>query len=299
MNAGFSSLTALKAHLLHADLRAETGYDVPILQLGLGVAGTIEGLLNRKLGRVVGDTYITRGGRGILLLPRYPLETVTTLEGRISTTDAWTVQDSVDWYSAESGVVHLSTVVGTARWQLRATYTGGYWWATDEGDEPSVAIGILTRSATVTLPAGTEGATISFAEVLPFAPTSVSISLLVPAGQPLISAAVVAGSLLPTSFSITLAAPLPDDYELSYNAIGDLYSPAGNTSTLPEGATALPDAIRTAWLLQVEHLWRAHDKLGLSITKEPTSMGGTAALSSAELLPIVKDMLRDHIRYAL
>lgn len=300
MNAGYASLTALKAHLLHADLRAETGYDAPILQLGLGVANLIEGVLNRKLARAVDDTYITRGGRGILLLPRYPVEALTSIETRLGNADAWTVQagEPLTW-SAESGLVTFYAPPGDARWQVRTTYTGGYWWPTAEGTEEAVIIGALTRSATLTLVSGADTAAITFDEALPFAPTSVSVSLLVPEGQPTIAVNVVAGSPATTGFTITLAAPLPaSGYQLTYTAVGDIYSDAESASVLPEGATELPAAIKTAWLLQVEHLWRLRDKLGLSITNT-SSDKPAPGLQTADLLPVVKDMLRDHVRYTL
>ena len=89
MNAGFSSLTALKAHLLNESLRSDTTYDAPIISIGLGMASLFDGYLNRKLGRVVGDTFVQRGGKKMMLLPRYPVEAVTQIEARVGNGDPW------------------------------------------------------------------------------------------------------------------------------------------------------------------------------------------------------------------
>lgn len=203
MNAGFSSLASLKAQLLAASLRSRSDWDAQILALGQGVASLFDGVLNRKLARVVGDTFEQRGGKKMVLLPRYPIESIASVETRIGMNDAWEAQDVVDWYSAESGLVNFPIVLGTPRWRVRVTYTGGYWWNTNET----------------------------------------------------------------------------------------------STDSLPSGATALPEAILTAWHLQCEALWRAKDKLGTQIAKEPEAAG--RALSTGDLLPIVQTMLKDHIRYGL
>lgn len=69
------------------------------------------------------------------------------------------------------------------------------------------------------------------------------------------------------------------------------------SGTLPAGATALPDSLRTAWLLQCEHVWGRRDKLGLSITR--TEDKPAPGLADLDLIPLVQSMLKDHIRYAL
>ena len=204
MNAGFSSLTALKAQLLAPTLRARTDWDTKIAALGLGVAGAFEGFCNRSLARVAAGTFTTTGGRASLILPRYPVETITALETRDTIAAGWTdALASLDTFAPESGAVYFASPLDVA--QIRVTYTGGFWWDTSE------------------------------------------------------------------------------------DASG----------TLPGGATALPAEILSAWHMQVEKIWNAKDKLGTQIAKEPTSAGGTAALTSADLSPAVRQMLSAHVRYAL
>jgi len=64
---------------------------------------------------------------------------------------------------------------------------------------------------------------------------------------------------------------------------------AGYPDTIPAGAFALPAAVKTAWYLQSQHLWRRWDKLGAQIAENPEAQG---ALSGVDLIPMVKTMLR-------
>ena len=64
---------------------------------------------------------------------------------------------------------------------------------------------------------------------------------------------------------------------------------AGYPDTIPAGAFALPAAVKTAWYLQCQHLWKRWDKLGAQIAEDPETQG---ALSAVDLIPIVKTMLR-------
>jgi hypothetical protein len=69
-----------------------------------------------------------------------------------------------------------------------------------------------------------------------------------------------------------------------------------NSGTLPDGATAMPDSLLLAWKLQCEHVWQQRDKLGISVGEKPAT---SPALAAIELLPAVKDHLREFIRYTL
>ena len=134
MNAGFSSLTALKAQLLSQSLRSRTDFDAQLLALGLGVTGAIETFCNRKFARVAGDIAIMTGGRASIILPRYPIEAITALDVRDTITAGWTDSlTSLDTYNPESGTVYFSAAIMGA--QIRVTYTGGFFWETKEPTE--------------------------------------------------------------------------------------------------------------------------------------------------------------------
>jgi hypothetical protein len=61
------------------------------------------------------------------------------------------------------------------------------------------------------------------------------------------------------------------------------------SGVMPATATALPGAVKTAWYLQCQHLWKRWDKLGAQIAQNPEQQGG---LSAVEMIPMVKELLR-------
>jgi hypothetical protein len=64
----------------------------------------------------------------------------------------------------------------------------------------------------------------------------------------------------------------------------------------PAGSVALPNDIFGAWILQVSEVWAKIDKLGSGITGKPDLMSNLGAL---DLVPMVKQMLRQYIRYQM
>jgi len=74
---------------------------------------------------------------------------------------------------------------------------------------------------------------------------------------------------------------------------------AGYPTAVPAGAATIPADVLTAWHLQCQALWRASDKLGTGLAKEPDSQGGTSALTNIELIPAAKALLAGYVRYAL
>ena len=61
------------------------------------------------------------------------------------------------------------------------------------------------------------------------------------------------------------------------------------SGVMPAGATALPAAVKTAWYLQCQEVWKRIDRLGAQIAQDPEKQ---AALEGMELLPLVKELLR-------
>ena len=58
---------------------------------------------------------------------------------------------------------------------------------------------------------------------------------------------------------------------------------------MPAGATALPAAVKSAWYLQCQHVWKRIDKLGAQIAQDPEAQ---SALAAIEVIPLVKELLR-------
>lgn len=72
------------------------------------------------------------------------------------------------------------------------------------------------------------------------------------------------------------------------------------SDSLPAGATALPESLRLAWILQCKKVWEVSDPLGGHIvpSKENLQLVGLS-LAGLELVPQAKDILHGFIRYAL
>ena len=148
MNLGLGTLTDLKTFLLNASLRSSTDYDTVIEAIGLGVAGRFEQFCNRKFFRTVGDLYVTNADRLTMVLPRFPLETVTKIEIRDDLNQGWVDQGTVNnvlFNLRESaGIIQFAGYLGASFSRIRITYTGGYWFPDDGlsqtiGDLPSGA----------------------------------------------------------------------------------------------------------------------------------------------------------------
>lgn len=143
MNAGFSTLKLLKEHLLPEALRTVTDYDTVLTALGLGVAAQFEQFCNRKFYRTAGDTVEFTAARLGYVVPRYPLEAVSAIAIKNTAATGYVTQDTsliLNW-NAASGLVNFGGTLGGESDLVKLTYTGGYWWNTNE-------------SATDTMPTG-------------------------------------------------------------------------------------------------------------------------------------------------
>lgn len=74
----------------------------------------------------------------------------------------------------------------------------------------------------------------------------------------------------------------------------------GYPSVIPAGATLLPSDLTAAFLLQCRAVWQAIDKSGADIlTTGSSSQFVTGSLSGMDLLPMVKQVLNEYVRYQL
>ena len=152
MNCGLGNLDSLKRHLLPANTMAgQTQFDALIIDIGQGVADDFEQFCNRRFERVAGDQEIFQANRASFVLPRYPLEVLTTVELDMADGNGFVVQDStfIQSVSLDSGVVYMPERPDSGPYwaQVRFTYTGGFWWEELEPDDqgyPSVMPGTAT-----------------------------------------------------------------------------------------------------------------------------------------------------------
>lgn len=133
MNSGFSNLTALKRHLLPTGMQPGTEYDAQILSIGKGVASRMEGYCNRVFARAVGEVYEFPGQTMLVVVPRFPLESVTKLEECDTLDTGWyDVTGNILNKGLDAGYIYFGGMLGVFGSRLRVTYTGGYWWDTTE-----------------------------------------------------------------------------------------------------------------------------------------------------------------------
>jgi hypothetical protein len=132
MNAGLSNLATLKAWLLPAAMVAMTDYDPPIKAIGLGVQGQLEQYTNRKFARTVGDIYQTTADRLVVILPRYPIETITSVAIRNDLAEGWQDQGDPNQLlfniREEAGIIDMGGWLGGRYQRMQFVYTGGYFW---------------------------------------------------------------------------------------------------------------------------------------------------------------------------
>jgi hypothetical protein len=146
MDLGLGNLKTLKDWLLAESLRNTTDYDDQITIIGRAAAERFEVFCNRKFARVSGDTFECSADREHLVLPRYPLEVITTIEQKDTEEEGWvtlTMADVVVTRSLSAGLIHLVGALGQHTSRLRITYTGGFWFDTTEDSSGSMPVGAM------------------------------------------------------------------------------------------------------------------------------------------------------------
>lgn len=139
MNAGFSSLTALKAQLLAEALRAGTKYDTVLMTLGLGVAAQCEKFCNRKFSRIPGALFYCTADRDHCFVDRYPIESVSAVAMQSDPTSGYEeLSGAVLNWEAASGLISFGSRLGNWNQTVRVTFTGGYWWDITEDASDSL-----------------------------------------------------------------------------------------------------------------------------------------------------------------
>ena len=85
---------------------------------------------------------------------------------------------------------------------------------------------------------------------------------------------------------------------LAAAAASGAHAPAAAAAATQAGATALPDDLKLAWLLQCEHVWKLRDAQGVSLA-EKAGTSPALTLAGANLVPEVKAILDGYVRYSL
>lgn len=144
MNAGFSSLTALKKSVIPSALRSRTDFDDQLVDIGLGVAGMIEGFLGRSLAWEEGAQEMFPADQLHFGLSRYPITTLEAVEIQGSGESTWEdITDDAARTEKAAGLIQFASLPGSRHDTIRVTFDGGFWW-----DDSEDASGTLPTGAT-------------------------------------------------------------------------------------------------------------------------------------------------------
>ncbi len=132
LNAGFTTLETLKSRLLPEAARIDTTYDSALSQLGLAIARRFEAHCARKFDRLVDAVDEFSAWTMAVVLRRYPVEEITTIQLRGYTGALENCE--ADYSKDEScGLIDFHIPPGTRQDRLVITYTGGYWLDAEDG----------------------------------------------------------------------------------------------------------------------------------------------------------------------
>jgi hypothetical protein len=138
MDLGLGNLSTLKKFILPGSLASTASAIVPdatFTALGLGASAAIEGICNRNFGRKIGDTFLTDADRFNVILPRYPVETITSVSIKASDADTYLPQiisNVIVRKDLASGSLWFPYIQGVHWGTIQIVYTGGYWYETKE-----------------------------------------------------------------------------------------------------------------------------------------------------------------------
>ena len=148
MNCGLGNLDSLRRHLLPGTMQDSRDFDATIADIGLGVAALIDQHTNRQMTYGEHITQIFRGARAHWYVPAFPVVSFEKVELRFFAADAWTdISGQPLSINEETGLLSFGYTMGVDPIQVRATWTGGYWFETAEPGEdgyPSTIPGLIT-----------------------------------------------------------------------------------------------------------------------------------------------------------
>lgn len=148
MNCGLGNLASLKSELLLASDAETSTYDALLASLGQGVAAMFESYCDRRFERMENDSIEFDAQTVFVTLPRYPIESIASVEIRAGGGAEFTAADGQPWnWRRESGIVAFGGLLGGPYDTGRVTWSGGYviefLEPTDEGYPTQLPAGAL------------------------------------------------------------------------------------------------------------------------------------------------------------
>jgi hypothetical protein len=118
-------LSTIKARLGLTDLDVQ--FDALLTNAIKAISTRFDQATNRTLARTAVATYEFDADETEILVPCYPIETVTKFELKTTETEGWLEQTGIDFLIRRSCVLSLLSPLSTLPSSVaRATYTGGY-----------------------------------------------------------------------------------------------------------------------------------------------------------------------------
>ncbi len=119
-----TQLATVKLRLGLSDL--EIAYDALLVMFIDALTPRFDYECNRTLARTENARYQFAGDDREVLVPCYPVESISKFEWKQNETDGWQERENVRYLLREGGVISLEAPLGTRRSLARVTYTGGY-----------------------------------------------------------------------------------------------------------------------------------------------------------------------------
>ena len=133
MNAGFSNLKKLKGELLLPADFAKPDNDAFIAALGLGVAAMFDSFCGRKFQRLENAVDQCSADRSFFVARWYPIESIASVEVRRDFATGFVAETGQPYnINEQTGMIYFGAILGLLSDTVRITYTGGYWWDTEE-----------------------------------------------------------------------------------------------------------------------------------------------------------------------
>jgi hypothetical protein len=152
MDLGLGNLDDVKQFVLPPAIIGDTQYDKVLSVIAGGIAQAFETYCNRKFSRVVNDQVTFDAMRKFYLTPRFPFEAYSMVELRSTNTDAWEdITTAVVQDDPSIGWIYFGCFVGDPICLVRLTYTGGFFYETQE---PLLADGTANPAYPTAVPAG-------------------------------------------------------------------------------------------------------------------------------------------------
>ena len=132
LNAGYSTLEYLKRQIFPDVMEDDVEWDEDLKRIGLAVAVQFDRYCNRGFARKVDAVYDDKANHTSVVLYRFPVEVVTSVEVSYPSGSS-DLTECIVSTGKKSGVVEFNQLLGGYRDRLTVIYTGGYWL--DDGSE--------------------------------------------------------------------------------------------------------------------------------------------------------------------